>query len=82
VDRPRRIRCGRHGEQQQAEGREKPAHVVYLSPVSTIRKTMARNFSKLQKLAWIFSALFLFVYLLDFVPGIMAENGKMFVFSA
>jgi hypothetical protein len=39
---------------------------------------MARNTSKLQKLAWRFSALFLFVYLLDFVPGIMAENGKMF----
>ena len=39
---------------------------------------MAQNTSKLQKLAWGFSALFLFVYLLDFVPGIMAENGKMF----
>jgi hypothetical protein len=39
---------------------------------------MLRNISKLQKLAWGFSALFLFVYLLDFVPGIMAENGKMF----
>ena len=34
--------------------------------------------SKLQKLAWYFSAGFLFVYLLDYVPGIMAENGKMF----
>jgi hypothetical protein len=39
---------------------------------------MFRNISKIQKLAWIFSALFLFVYLLDYVPGIMAENGKMF----
>lgn len=39
---------------------------------------MARVISKLQKLAWRFSALFLFVYLLDFVPGIMAPNGKMF----
>ena len=39
---------------------------------------MAQNISKLQKLAWIFSALFLFVYLLDYVPGIMAPNGKMF----
>src|SRR6476659_10064336 len=39
---------------------------------------MFRNISKLQKLAWGFSALFLFVYLLDYVPGIMHENGKMF----
>jgi Domain of unknown function (DUF4383) len=36
------------------------------------------NLSKIQKLAFGFSALFLFVYLLDYVPGIMAENGKMF----
>ena len=34
--------------------------------------------SKLQKLAWIFSGLFVFVYSLDYVPGIMHENGKMF----
>jgi hypothetical protein len=39
---------------------------------------MLKNLSKLQKLAWGFSALFLFVYSLDYVPGIMAENGKMF----
>lgn len=39
---------------------------------------MRGNLSKLQKLAFGFSALFLFVYLLDYVPGIMAENGKMF----
>ncbi len=39
---------------------------------------MLRNISKLQKLAWIFSGLFLFVYLLDFVPGITDANGKMF----
>ena len=39
---------------------------------------MARQMSKLQKLAWIFSGLFVFVYSLDYVPGIMHENGKMF----
>ena len=39
---------------------------------------MFKNASKIQKLAWGFSALFLFVYSLDYVPGIMAENGKMF----
>ena len=39
---------------------------------------MLKNISKIQKLAWMFSGLFLFVYLLDFVPGIMAPNGKMF----
>src|SRR5580698_6762486 len=39
---------------------------------------MLKNLSKLQKLAWGFSALFLFVYSLDYVPGIMDANGKMF----
>jgi len=39
---------------------------------------MLKNISKLQKLAWGFAAMFLFVYSLDYVPGIMAENGKMF----
>ena len=39
---------------------------------------MARPLSKLQKLAWLFAALFLFVYSLDYVPGIMYDNGKMF----
>jgi hypothetical protein len=39
---------------------------------------MPRNIARIQKLAWGFSALFLMVYLLDYVPGIMAENGKMF----
>jgi hypothetical protein len=39
---------------------------------------MSGNLSKLQKLAWGFSGLFLFVYLLDYVPGIMDANGKMF----
>jgi hypothetical protein len=39
---------------------------------------MLRPTSKIQKLAWGFSALFLFVYLLDYVPGIMDANGKMF----
>lgn len=39
---------------------------------------MQRIKSKIQKLALGFSALFLFVYLLDYVPGIMDANGKMF----
>ena len=39
---------------------------------------MARPLSTLQKLAWLFAGLFLFVYSLDYVPGIMYENGKMF----
>ena len=39
---------------------------------------MLKNASKIQKLAWAFAGLFLFVYSLDYVPGIMAENGKMF----
>jgi len=39
---------------------------------------MARQLSKLQKLAWLFAGLFLFVYSLDYVPGIMYDNGKMF----
>jgi hypothetical protein len=32
----------------------------------------------IQKCAWGFAAMFLFVYLLDYVPGIMDANGKMF----
>jgi uncharacterized protein DUF4383 len=39
---------------------------------------MLKNFSKIQKIALGFAALFLFVYSLDYVPGIMAANGKMF----
>jgi hypothetical protein len=39
---------------------------------------MARNVSRLQKVAWGFAAMFLGVYLLDYVPGIIADNGKMF----
>ena len=39
---------------------------------------MAKQLSKLQKLAWMFAGLFLFVYSLDYVPGIMYDNGKMF----
>jgi hypothetical protein len=34
--------------------------------------------SLIQKCAWGFAAMFLFVYLLDYVPGIMDANGKMF----
>ena len=39
---------------------------------------MQKPASRLQRLAWGFAVAFLFVYLLDYVPGIMAENGKMF----
>ena len=39
---------------------------------------MARAITRIQKCAWGFAALFLGVYLLDYVPGIMAPNGKMF----
>ena len=37
-----------------------------------------RNLATIRKCAFGFAALFLGVYLLDFVPGIMDENGKMF----
>src|SRR5580692_6422448 len=40
--------------------------------------TMARRFSTIQKCAFGFALLFLFVYSLDYVPGIMDSNGKMF----
>lgn len=39
---------------------------------------MPRQFSTIQKLGFGFAALFLGVYSLDFVPGIMDENGLMF----
>jgi hypothetical protein len=39
---------------------------------------MPRQFSTIQKCAFGFAALFLGVYLLDYVPGIMDENGLMF----
>jgi len=39
---------------------------------------MPRQFSTIQKCAFGFAALFLGVYLLDFVPGIMDQNGLMF----
>jgi hypothetical protein len=39
---------------------------------------MASTVTRLQKLAWGFSAMFLAVYMLDYVPGIIADNGKMF----
>ena len=39
---------------------------------------MAYNISTIQKCAWGFAALFLGVYLLDYVPGIMDANGLMF----
>ncbi|MGC1171904.1 MAG: hypothetical protein WA886_23565 [Candidatus Acidiferrales bacterium] len=39
---------------------------------------MPRQFSTIQQLAFGFAALFLGVYLLDYVPGIMDQNGLMF----
>jgi hypothetical protein len=39
---------------------------------------MGRRFTKLQRFAFGFAALFLAVYSLDYVPGVMAPNGKMF----
>jgi hypothetical protein len=40
--------------------------------------TMTRSFSTIQKCAFGFALLFLAVYSLDYVPGIMDANGKMF----
>ena len=39
---------------------------------------MPKQFSTIQKCALGFAALFLGVYLLDYVPGVMDENGLMF----
>src|ERR1700761_5527119 len=39
---------------------------------------MKKRFTTLQKFAFGFAALFLAVYSMDFVPGVMAPNGKMF----
>jgi hypothetical protein len=39
---------------------------------------MTKTISTIQKCAWGFAALFLGVYLLDYVPGIMDANGLMF----
>jgi hypothetical protein len=39
---------------------------------------MPKQISAIQKCAWGFAALFLGVYLLDYVPGIMDANGLMF----
>jgi hypothetical protein len=39
---------------------------------------MQKHFSIIQKCAFGFAALFLGVYLLDYVPGIMDKNGLMF----
>jgi hypothetical protein len=39
---------------------------------------MSKNITNIQKCAWVFAALFLGVYLLDYVPGIMDANGLMF----
>ncbi|HEV8145016.1 MAG TPA: hypothetical protein VGP79_01470 [Bryobacteraceae bacterium] len=39
---------------------------------------MLKNLRLIQKVAIGFAGLFLGVYLMDFVPGVMDENGKMF----
>jgi hypothetical protein len=39
---------------------------------------MAPSVTRIQKVAWGFAAMFVGVYLLDYVPGIIADNGKMF----
>ena len=39
---------------------------------------MGKKLSTIQRCAWVFAGLFLFVYSLDYVPGIMDQNGKMF----
>lgn len=39
---------------------------------------MPKRFSTIQKCAFWFAALFLLVYSLDFVPGVMDQNGLMF----
>ena len=39
---------------------------------------MARRFSTIQKVGFGFAAMFLGVYLMDYVPGVMDANGKMF----
>lgn len=39
---------------------------------------MSKQITTIQKCAWGFAALFLGVYLLDYVPGIMDANGLMF----
>ena len=39
---------------------------------------MRTGFTRIQKFGFGFAAMFLFVYLLDYVPGIMDANGKMF----
>src|SRR5580692_188544 len=48
------------------------------SKIVAALKPMPRQFSTIQKCAFGFAALFLFVYLLDYVPGVMDANGKMF----
>lgn len=39
---------------------------------------MTRSFTTIQKYAFGFALLFLLVYSLDYVPGVMDSNGKMF----
>src|SRR5215471_2596831 len=39
---------------------------------------MPKRFSTIQKVGFGFAAVFLGVYLLDYVPGVMDENGLMF----
>jgi hypothetical protein len=44
----------------------------------TTEQTVEKRFSTIQKCAFGFAALFLGVYSLDYVPGIMDQNGLMF----
>src|ERR1700742_1623 len=50
----------------------------YFCKIVAALKPMPRQFSTIQKCAFGFAGLFLFVYLLDYVPGVMDANGKMF----
>ena len=43
-----------------------------------MNRVATRKISTIQKIAWGYGVLFLGVYSLDYVPGIMDANGKMF----
>ena len=43
-----------------------------------MNRVARRKISTIQKIAWGYGVLFLGVYSLDYVPGIMDANGKMF----
>ena len=59
----------------------KNRHAGSISPTAVSldsMRTMRQPLTALRKCAFAFSLLFLAVYSLDYVPGIMAANGKMF----